>query len=398
MKLRLTRNLTLVIWALIVGASAWVNYTQWCSHFWEMGYQAAEGFFRQVLVTRSWNADHGRVYVPVTSSTQPNSYLSIDDRDIPAPDGTMLTVVNPAYMTRQLSELAARQASVHFRITSLDPLRPENAPTVREQRYLERFEHDPTPAGEIVDNPGGKSFFYMAPLVTEKACLQCHEKQGYQEGDIRGGVSVEVPYGDVNNVLVISATHAALFGVGGLGILMFFSRLGQHVDQIEYDAGHDGLTGVLNRRVFMQTLSRELRRSRRSEQPLSLLMIDVDDFKHINDSRGHDVGDQCLRQLARTLMDTVGRPGDAVGRYGGEEFAVVLPETDLEAAEIIAERVRAVIDNQLLDGAGDPLHMTVSIGVAHRLSDETTAAPLLKRADDALYQAKRRGKNRIAVG
>lgn len=198
--------------------------------------------------------------------------------------------------------------------------------------------------------------------------------------------------------LFISAAHATVFGVGALGIVTLFARLGGQREGARRGAGEDALTRLADRRRLLELLQREMRRSRRNGLPLCLLMIDVDNFRQINSVRGRAVGDQCLRQLAGLLRDAVGRPGDAVGRFGGEEFLVLLPETGAEAAALVAERIRASVENHLVGGIdGEALHMTVSIGIACRAGEEILPGELLRRADDALYHAKRRGKNRISA-
>lgn len=152
----------------------------------------------------------------------------------------------------------------------------------------------------------------------------------------------------------------------------------------------DGLTGIANRSAFDKRLEEEVDRARRHEQSLSLLMIDVDRFKDYNDTFGHAAGDDVLKQVARVL-DGIGRSSDFVARFGGEEFTVILPETALAGAVIMAERFRRGIANATWEhGAA-----TISVGVAE-LIDGTFATELLKSADLALYAAKAAGRNRVA--
>ncbi len=155
----------------------------------------------------------------------------------------------------------------------------------------------------------------------------------------------------------------------------------------------DELTGLHNRRFFERELRREVDRSRRYTREVALVMIDVDHFKDYNDSFGHRAGDDALRRVAALLVGAAHRRLDAVSRYGGEEFAVLLAETDLEGARCVAERMRdAVATSQ------DFLRtITISAGVATPGSDGIDSEQLVLRADQALYQAKGEGRNRVCV-
>jgi diguanylate cyclase (GGDEF)-like protein len=161
----------------------------------------------------------------------------------------------------------------------------------------------------------------------------------------------------------------------------------------------DGLTGVANRRHFDRALDREIRRARRSAVPLSLIFLDLDEFKHYNDTYGHARGDEVLRLVARTLDETFRRGGDFIARYGGEEFAVVLPGVDGRRAALYAERLRRRIWRLAIPYSASRVsdRVTISGGVATAVAP-FIASPqdLLGAADKALYRAKCLGRNRIA--
>lgn len=161
----------------------------------------------------------------------------------------------------------------------------------------------------------------------------------------------------------------------------------------------DKLTGLANRRQFAEFLFRAWRNALREEQPLSILMIDIDDFKSYNDHHGHKKGDACLKIIAESIRQTVGRASDLVSRYGGEEFVVVLGNTPLEGALKIAENVRISIESLgiLHKGAQNPGTMTVSVGVTSTLpTRETQPETFLVAADRAMFNAKHNGKNQVA--
>jgi diguanylate cyclase (GGDEF)-like protein/PAS domain S-box-containing protein len=159
----------------------------------------------------------------------------------------------------------------------------------------------------------------------------------------------------------------------------------------------DGLTGLLNRRRFLELGASELERADRFGHPASLVMFDVDHFKKVNDTRGHDAGDAVLVALARTAGDSL-RAVDILGRIGGEEFAVVLPETGLDAAADVAERLRAAVAGMELSPGGAPLPVTISLGAVQSQGPAEGLDGLLKRADAALYRAKAAGRNRVERG
>ena len=171
---------------------------------------------------------------------------------------------------------------------------------------------------------------------------------------------------------------------------------------LEQLATRDGLTGLANRRCFDDTLKSEWTRAMRQRQPLSLLMVDVDNFKAYNDANGHIGGDECLKRIASAVASEM-RASDLVARYGGEEFAVILPNESLKGASIVAERVRQRVERLCLPsgqvaGALAGRHVTVSIGAATAYAaPDTLPTELVGIADAALYRAKHMGRNRISL-
>jgi diguanylate cyclase (GGDEF)-like protein len=166
---------------------------------------------------------------------------------------------------------------------------------------------------------------------------------------------------------------------------------------VERQALVDGLTGLANRRQGDEALASEIARTERLGGPVGLILADVDDFKAVNDRFGHPTGDIVLRDLAETLRENV-REIDTAARWGGEEFALILPGTDLEGAAQVAERIRAALaEREILSVDGAPLHVTASFGVAAS-NPTTTVQQLVEAADEALYRAKRAGKDRVYAG
>ncbi len=163
----------------------------------------------------------------------------------------------------------------------------------------------------------------------------------------------------------------------------------------------DGLTGLPNRRTFDETFDREWAMSRRRKDSLSLLMVDVDQFKLYNDTFGHGQGDVCLREIANAMAKSVRRPADLPARYGGEEFVLLLPETDEAGALDVGERVLKKVEGLQIPHADQAIYpvVTVSVGIATRKPEGDISKRLLfKRADEALYDAKEQGRNRLVTG
>ncbi len=160
----------------------------------------------------------------------------------------------------------------------------------------------------------------------------------------------------------------------------------------------DDLTETYNYRYFMESLELELRRAERYEYPISLMMLDIDHFKIYNDTHGHMAGDKVLREVASLIKVTV-RHTDILARYGGEEFAVILIKTSLDEACQVAERVRKAVEDLTIDHEDTQPEgqLTVSVGVSTLCSQVSSMKELIKTADDALYEAKRAGRNRVAI-
>lgn len=172
-------------------------------------------------------------------------------------------------------------------------------------------------------------------------------------------------------------------------------RLLAHRHKLEELSVRDGLTGLYNRRELEKRLHQEIQRARRYRRSLSVLMLDIDHFKNVNDHYGHQAGDEVLITVADLIQLNV-RPVDVVCRYGGEEVAIILPETDAAGARTVAERIRGTVEDSVTTTPqGDTVHVTVSIGLAVFPRDGDTAASLIHAADQALYAAKQEGRNLV---
>ena len=180
----------LLLWATLVLASLFWNRAQIDEKVFHLANDRAHFVFKMMESVRLWNSQHGGVYALIDDKTQPNPYLDVFEREISTPSGKTLTLINPAYMTRQLTDVVSAKSDLHLHLTSLQPLNPKNTADAWEQVQLETFERNGQHIGEILGQGQDAYFRYMAPLYVEEACLKCHSHQGYKLGDVRGGLSV----------------------------------------------------------------------------------------------------------------------------------------------------------------------------------------------------------------
>ena len=185
--------------------------------------------YEKDITYRRWAAQLGGVYAEISDSLAPNPYLDVPDRDLTTQSGKKLTLINPAYMTRMVHGLMLEGTGLKAHITSLNPVRPENAPALWESQALESFQLGATEASEMAVEGGVEVLRFMRPMVTEKSCLKCHAKQGYKEGEIRGGISVTVPLSHYQQALAASdASTRERFIVimfAGFGFIAFSSGM-----------------------------------------------------------------------------------------------------------------------------------------------------------------------------
>jgi diguanylate cyclase (GGDEF)-like protein/PAS domain S-box-containing protein len=213
-----------ILWTVILaGAFLW-SIWQTEQTVLELARQAARSSIEKDILYRRWAALHGGVYVPMDERTPPNPYLEgVPEQEIVTPSGRTLTLVNPAFMTRQVHELQMQTEGQLGHITSLNPIRPENAADEWERRALMAFDQGEVEISSTEALPGGSYLRLMRPLVTEASCLNCHAAQGYQVGDIRGGISVSIPLAPYQDAANKSSAAAALryclvWGVGLVGL------------------------------------------------------------------------------------------------------------------------------------------------------------------------------------
>lgn len=369
----------------------------------------ARSYYDTIVLVRYWSAQYRGLFVEKTDGVESNPHL--ENPDITDISGKVYTKKNPAIMTREVSDLAAREGKFAFRITSLNPLNPNNAPDGFEIDALHRFENG-EPDARTRETVDGKVLFrYMGPLYVEQGCLACHAKQGYVEGQLRGGISVSFDITKIadsltkaNMIILGLAVFLAtlLIGIIYFFILRLMQKLKKAMHCIEEMAVTDDLTGLHNRRHLFRRLSEEHLRAIRHGAPLACIMADIDFFKKINDKHGHQSGDAVLRDVAE-ILKAASRQSDVAGRYGGEEFLIVLPETTLEGAKAAAEKIRTQVEKHAFKSLdGQTIPVTLSLGCAALGTGAGDAPPsveaFLSLADRNLYRAKSKGRNRVEAG
>jgi len=233
---RLHTMVLVVCWSVVIIVSLFWNIHQLKLSTFSVARTQAEIGFEKDIVYRQWAAAHGGVYVPMTEKAKPNPYLDVPNRNITAPSGRQLTLMNPAYMSRQIYELGEQKYGVHGHITSLRPNRPENAPDPWETQALKAFEQGKKEIYSIEDFHGESYLRLMRPVIAEKDCLKCHGSQGYKEGDIRGGISVSIPMAPLwaierHHMLSLIIGHGLFWLIGLIGIGLAIHHLNRQGDR-----------------------------------------------------------------------------------------------------------------------------------------------------------------------
>lgn len=278
-------------------------------HVMRMAEREAKAFFQQIVVTRSWNAAHGGVYVLATESNPPNKYLPVEDRVVETMDGRVLTKINPAYMTRQISSIAREDHQVQFHITSLDPIRPQNKADAWESAALMDFGGGGREKFELVDTPSGQLFRYMARLDAEEWCMKCHRKYGHAGRDILGGISVSFSADPLieTRKSSVAQTHLAftmIFLVGFVGICGSTYLVQKRRDEAERaneaksvflaNMSHDmrtplngimGMTELMQQKGLSTEQSRYADMVRHSAWTLLEIVKDITDFSRLESGR-----------------------------------------------------------------------------------------------------------------
>ena len=388
-------------------------------------YEQASTLFNNIVTLRKWNSDHGAIYVKAYNGIQPNPYLK--DNHTYTKDNELLIKINPAWMTRQISELSNKKEKYYFKITSLQPINPNNAPDNFEKTALENMKRNKSK--EVYTSLENDKFNFMGALKVEQSCLECHTTQGYNIGDTIGGLRVSIPIDNyLHNmeivdsktellylitiltsivfILVITYTVNSIY-VRELNILKLNKTLEVKVNQRTKELKNankklleissvDFLTNIPNRRYFFEVGNKSFHLAKREKHPLSIIYIDIDHFKSINDNYGHNIGDEILK-LVSSKMNKLIRKSDILARTGGEEFTILLNNTDKENAFILAEKLRTTIENSCYRDKEFEIQVTISLGISELQNDDEELDSIISRADKALYRAKNESRNKTVI-
>ena len=266
------------------------------------------------------------------------------------------------------------------------------------------------------------SFRYTEAVVMQPSCVACHNalpnspKHNWKVGEVRGIVEITQPVDDIlliasDGLKAIYTTQAIIIGLAILGLILVIGKFRTINEDLEEKVSQrtvalhrlatvDDLTKLVNRRQFNKLLEQEWRRGLRRQQPLSLILCDIDYFKNYNDTYGHLAGDDCLRFVARVLQDSVKGDRELAARYGGEEFAILLPETNsIEASKVAAAIENAIHNLKITHKTSlNYNYVTLSMGIAtFTPSYNKYYEQLIQASDEALYEAKNRGRDRFVI-
>ncbi len=331
------------LWSILIGLSLVWNLRTVKSGILEAARIEARTAFEKDIVYRRWNADYGGVYAPVTEGTQPNPYLDVSERDITTSLGKKLTLINPAYMTRQVHELALEAYGVRGHITSLNPIRPANAPDPWEIRALKAFQTGLKEVNSVEEVEGNDYMRLMRPLLTEKGCLRCHAAQGYKLGDIRGGISVSIPMAPhmaigQSTVFTLYVLYGLLWLTGLIGIGVGISRLNQQLHK-------------------RKRAEEKLRESRQQLQNLSSQLIEIQEKER--------------KRISLELHDEMGQALTAVEL----ELAAIEKELPSSLAPTIRERLAET--RSIVDQASEQIR-ELSLDLRPSMLDDLGLVPTLR--------------------
>ncbi|MEW6646794.1 MAG: diguanylate cyclase [Pseudomonadota bacterium] len=370
--------------------------------------------------------NHRAIHAYINKVLRPEMYRLKDEgllyKDYFAPQTMSFTFIARGIkdylnLERQKSGMPA----LYFKLASANPRNPVNQANERELALLDRMNADEIDEyREVQEDAAGKHLYVAIPVQpSNRECMACHgeprdaprelvarygDQAGFFEkmGQTRALISIRIPLQQHIDDARRIYTTLSIATVGSLAaifllIAYFFRRIdGQqqlilaHNQALEKIATSDYLTGIHNRLGLQKLLTQQIHESLRYGQPLSLLLIDLDHFKHINDRHGHQAGDRVLQEFVRLIGASI-RSADIFGRWGGEEFIVALPQQDIREAATLAEKLRQRVEQAIL---ADGVRITASVGIA-MLAAGDSDDQLIDRADRALYLSKQAGRNRV---
>lgn len=385
------------IWTIAVLFSLRWNINRHYQTIQETALYITRTAFEKDILYRGWVASHGGVYVPVDAKTPPNPYLgfmltrdfSVSDKDY--------TLINPAYMTRQVFDLQSETNQVTSHITGLKPINIKNAAYPFEVKALQAFENGQSEYYDVIEVDGEEVFFYMQALYVEESCLACHERYGEQVGQVRGGISEIVRLRTFRDIFQPQYSrflwmHTLIYFIGIFGLVASFYYLRinihkqlHHEKQLLKMGYFDPLTGLYSRSFFEQ-----FRKDNKDREMVSIKVVyfDVDGLKQANDQYGHAAGDELLQRAAEVIRQTF-RDDDIKVRLSGDEFVTLLLNAKVGEAEL-AERINRYIQEDNQKEINKPV-LDISFGFSNVMGFQKLGFGL-QQADAAMYQQKQAKK------
>lgn len=386
-------------WTVMVLLSlVYAAYNQY-QHSYETAYDIANANFDKDQAFRQWASSHDGVYVPIDMDrTPPSPYLShIPERDITTDSGKELTLMNPAYMVRQIMEEYSGLYGAKGHITALESLNPGSKPDEWERKALLEFRKDPLKKEvlELTEIDDQTMMRLIRPMKITNGCLSCHGHQAtYLDSHTAGGVSVSIPMAEIYKHAIDAYKKTAfmhfMFWIFGVFIIRFIDKKEQKTkDELKYFANHDTLTTAPNRHAYHNKIH-DLLKNRKVEN-LFLLFMDLDNFKSVNDTLGHSIGDQLLKAVSKRLKNRI-HSFEMFARFGGDEFVFLFIEKNHQFIEFVIKEIHKALKEPFILN-GYEVYVTVSIGISKYPQDGNTPEVLLKNADIAMYDAKDSGKS-----
>ncbi len=313
------------------------------------------------------------------------------------------------------------------KITSLNPINPKNIPDEFEKRALKHLQKNKNDL--YYTSLGNEKYDFMGSLKIEPSCLNCHTNQNYVVGDVIGGLRVSIPIDHYKeNVEIVDSKTNILYFVTfftsivfiviitftihsiytrELNIMKLNKTLENKVNQRTKELREankklleisttDYLTNLSNRRYFFEMGNKTFHLAKREKSKFSIICIDIDFFKHINDTYGHNIGDEVLKYIANKMSKSI-RKSDIVARTGGEEFTILLNNTDENSAFILAEKLRTSVENSVYKTDDLMIQVTISLGISELRQEDEDLDSIISRADRALYIAKKDNRNRTVI-
>lgn len=387
----------------------------------------AKGFSgkRMVDILLRWTTQHQQIYVPISKHNPENPYLKTENKNLIREDGKKFTQISVGRMLEQLNE-SFLDPTFSLSLVSLKPLNPKNEAKGWQKEVLI---HHLSPVRDFKKTINNK-FHYFSSFVANDSCFSCHEKSQLEPNNTLGGLVIAYDISELieqekplhRQNLVI---HLVIFSLMTSISLLSLNGIRRLVRQLEYEkinrdviieektavlkeeiqqhkevrsalqrySTHDPLTGIRNRRYLLESLKNELKRYQRYKSDFSLLLIDLDHFRQINDKYGNECGDIVLKAFAESVKESL-RESDTFARYDGEEFAIITTRTKIDSALRFAEKLVTHVNQEIVTYKGYDIALSISIGVtAPSILAKLSSEQLLTSADDALNIAKARGRN-----